>query len=711
MKPHRQLAIILVLIAIAAMPALAEKVTVDPNAGSVKPAESAQTDVDKLLGQPIAYEGGYKRLHYVIEDLAARTGLRIRCGANNQDWQVRDIPVAVSVQSMPLGKLLEMLASATNLELIAESIQSESGKTEKQYRLSLSSRSRNALNNYLDAKHQASVERESQMWDAIAAHADIPDPDYSAPAGPAGMFGPSSRILSKILKDLGPDAKAKVLSGQKIELNTKDYARADLLRELNRTQTEMFAGMMQKSGMEATPQENAPCTLTISPNDDPATGEFRINTIMPVTLGRVSVGPPLPLDAAAMQLWGNTKGHDKPAVLSAPPAGPKLPDHLSKDLTPLDIKKDDEPAPSILRQKVALDLPKDKDVTYAQALAALSKATGLNITVEDFLDHKRRDDLTIVKSPSGGVTVRTTRSSVSVNSKGEVTSTKSSDPSWGADQQNDKPFSPVSELGKEPTVGDVLRAVTKVSYGLPNFEWFYNDKERLLVARPPDWIKKHTNLMPESLLVELKKKADSTGLDLDDLCKLLPFNQSQILEWVGQSKDFGFMFQPMASPPSNVFWKVYEKLTPEDKATAKSDAGLPLAKFDTSWVADFIKSGINSDQTVRVFTGTPDVMKNQSDLLAKRTALLTDPDVMRALTLRIVKEHTWRIHGFGSGFVVTSGSKPPEVTEDGWTYKPHLQGEYKGEKINETLDPLYIAFPIYSPKREAELAAKQEKKP
>lgn len=708
MKPHRHLAVILLLlIATLAMPALAEKITVDPNAGA-KPAELSQTDVDKLLTQPVTYEGGYKRLHYVIEDLAAKTGLRIRCGANNQDWQVRDLPVAVSVQSMPLGKLLEMLASATDLELIAESIQSGSGKTEKQYRLSLSSRSRNALANYLDAKHQASVDRESQMWDALVAHADIPDSDFSAPTG---IFGAGARVLSKILKDLGPDAKAKVLSGQKVELTTKDYARADLLRELNRAQTEGFAAIMQKSGMDATPQENSPCTLTISPNDDPATGEFRINTIMPVTLGKVGMGAPLPLDAAAMQLWGNTKGHDKPAVLSTPVMGQKLPDHLSKDLTPLDIKKDDEPAPSILRQKVTLDLPKDKDVTYAQALAALSKATGLNITVEDFLDHKRRDDFTIVKSPSGGVTVRTTRSSVSVNSKGEVTSAKSSDPSWGADQQNDKPFSPVSELGKDATVGDVLRALSKVTYGLPNFEWFYNENEKLLVARPPDWIKKHTNLMPESLLVELKKKADSTGIDLDDLCKLVPFNQSQILEWVAQSKDLGFTFMPMATPPSNVFWKVYEKLTPEDKATAKSDAGLPLAKFDTSWVADFIKSGINSDQTIRVFTGTPDTMKNQSDLMAKRTALLTDPDVMRALTLRIVKERTGRIHGFGSGFVVTSGSKPPEVTEDGWTYRPKLSGEYKGEKIDQTLDPIYFAFPIYSPQRETELdKAKQEKK-
>ena len=105
-RPQLTAAIITLLI-LGAMPCLADKVTVDPNAaGAAKPV-AVQTSSDARLAQPVSCESGYKRLHYVIEDLAAKTGVSIRCGSNNQDWQVRDLPVVVSAREIPLGKLLE----------------------------------------------------------------------------------------------------------------------------------------------------------------------------------------------------------------------------------------------------------------------------------------------------------------------------------------------------------------------------------------------------------------------------------------------------------------------------------------------------------------------------------------------------------------------------------------------------------------------------
>lgn len=79
----------------------AQKVTVDPNIGGAKP--TVESGRDPRLAQLVTYEGGYKRLHYAIEEISAQTGVRIRCGANNQDWQIRGMPLVFAVKDMPLG--------------------------------------------------------------------------------------------------------------------------------------------------------------------------------------------------------------------------------------------------------------------------------------------------------------------------------------------------------------------------------------------------------------------------------------------------------------------------------------------------------------------------------------------------------------------------------------------------------------------------------
>ena len=75
------------------------------------------------------------------------------------------------------------------------------------------------------------------------------------------------------------------------------------------------------------------------------------------------------------------------------------------------------------------------------------------------------------------------------------------------------PFSPVSGLSADPTAGDVLRTLSKTSYGGVRFSWHYNEKAKLLVARPIDWIMQHSNLMPESLLTYLRDKANGSGIE------------------------------------------------------------------------------------------------------------------------------------------------------------------------------------------------------
>lgn len=705
----RTTAALLVFVAGLAVFCMAARVTVDPNKGGSHSA--ARSESDPRLAQLVTYEGGYKRLHYAIEEISAKTGVTIRCGANNQDWQVRDMPLVFAATEMPLGKLLEAIASAANLELIAETIKSDSGRTEKQYRLSLTSRARIALENALEDKYRASVEREGRMWDALVATADLPDAAF----GPLNGFANSARVLGKILKELGPEVKAKTLAGQKTDLTTSSFSIPELLREFVRASSAQFASAFPNRTLEGEVDVDT-CSLSISPNNDPATGNFSINTVAPISI-RSNLGSngtaatqvtsmvfarSLPLEMAASQLWRAVKGREKPAILESPAKENSITDRIAKDLLPLDIKSDAEPAPAFMRQKIALDLPAGKDVTYAEAISAVAKAAGLDIVAEDYIDHRTRPRIQM-RTGTG-----TAQGTVTYSTSTPLTMSSGSAPPGNIAQllakarsEAQPPFSPLSGLGKDATVGDALRALTKSQLGAPQFEWFYNEKARLLIARPPDWIKKHSNLMPESLLVDLGKKANGNGIEIDDFCKLTAYSAGQIGDWVQGTKDLDFLGFMMCSAESRAVWALYERLTAEEKAAARSDAGLPLAKFDTAWVSDFLKAGVESDRTIRMFGGPGNHSQTQQENAARQKAVLTDPAALRALTLKVTREPA-SLHVLNSSTML---SHPGVVAGSGqWhTYRPELKGEYKDEPVMLTFDALFPSFPIYSPERQAEL--------
>jgi hypothetical protein len=270
-----------------------------------------------------------------------------------------------------------------------------------------------------------------------------------------------------------------------------------------------------------------------------------------------------------------------------------------------------------------------------------------------------------------------------------------------------KPTSPLNGIGKDSTVGDVIRALNKSDFGMPNFEWYYSEKNRLLIARPQDWIRKHSNLMPESLLADLKSKGNGSGIQLDDLSKLSAYNTAQLHEWVYTSKDLGYIIMSPLSAPSKAVWALYEKLPGGDKAAAKSEVGLPLAKLDPQWVSGLLKAGVDSDNITRVFRGNDEMVKKMEAQTAKQTAILTDPDAVQALTLRIAKVPAQ----MPMVPLSLSGNLPaaPNLAPEGETYQPELRGEYKGEQVHLTFDALYSSLPIYSPEREAALRQKTAK--
>lgn len=102
---------VLFLIALA-VPALAVgKVTSDPNKpGAVAEAPAADLRTDAKLAQNVTYTAAKKTVSSIFADLAELTGVTLKAGRNNTDWQVRDRKMNIFAKDVPLNELMSSMA-------------------------------------------------------------------------------------------------------------------------------------------------------------------------------------------------------------------------------------------------------------------------------------------------------------------------------------------------------------------------------------------------------------------------------------------------------------------------------------------------------------------------------------------------------------------------------------------------------------------------
>ena len=94
------------------------KSTVDPNAARVKAAEHTISDADAGTSRRVSYEAGRKTVVSILADLSAMTGVTIKAGYNNDDWQVRDRRMNIFVKDTPLSSLMNSIARVMKLQWI-----------------------------------------------------------------------------------------------------------------------------------------------------------------------------------------------------------------------------------------------------------------------------------------------------------------------------------------------------------------------------------------------------------------------------------------------------------------------------------------------------------------------------------------------------------------------------------------------------------------
>lgn len=684
------LAVLIALALASEMPTCAVaagKVTSDPNKPANAPKSAPVDDSDKRLLQNVTCNLGYTRLHYVLEDLSAKSKVSIRCGTNKGDWQTQDLPVVVCAKDVPLGKLLRAIADSTHLDLTAETIETGKGKPEKVYRVWFSTKSQVEMDNYITEQRESSRAAMGHAWDALVANADVPDASFKPDAAMADGFH-TSRLVARILKDLGPEAKAKVMAGGRIDITARTYNKPDSLRDLYRAAQLEAPGLGSKRE-PPTDEQIDTATFSIIQQEEEPYGNLWIGVSMaPICSGNMSSGITstswsASLGEASQVAWWKTTATTLPEEEKIARKFPTMPDHTSKDLIPIDLVPGSISKSAILTQKMKLDLPKERDVTYADVMAALAKASGLTIISEDFVSHQQTWEL-----------------AMSLNTYFAVQASKDSKNPY---------FSPVTPTQAESI--SIVEVLNKLGGWSGKFHWFINEKDKLLVGTTSMWRYDHQFLMPESVLTYLRDKADTDGIELDDLSKLCRYTLSQYEKWIRKSRDLWFIGNVAhGSSISDIFWHFYDRLPAEDRALARSDAGLPLAKYDTEWVADYVKTGVSLDRTIYVTSASAEEQDRNKEEAQRRAALFTDPEVIRGVVLKIKTKPaaSWTTYKVDS-MASNTTSLPPGI--DRHTYYPVLEGEPKGQKISVQLDPLYNAFPIYSPKREAELAEKRKKQP
>ena len=85
------------------------KITVDPNASKAKVTANTPENGTRL-GQKVTYEAKRKTVSSILADLSDLTGITLKAGYNNQDWQVRDRKMNIFAKDIPLNDIMNSIA-------------------------------------------------------------------------------------------------------------------------------------------------------------------------------------------------------------------------------------------------------------------------------------------------------------------------------------------------------------------------------------------------------------------------------------------------------------------------------------------------------------------------------------------------------------------------------------------------------------------------
>lgn len=631
----------------------------------------AQENHDPRLNQKITYEGGYKRLHQVAEDLTKQTGVTIYSGRNDSDWHVRDIPLVVRVKDLSLGKVLRAVADAAHVQFVAHRVE-ERGNVTWTYRLSRDARQETELNAFATKEHDSLFEKCKWNWDAMKQYAAQPEAD-----------GVDNRIhlMAQLIASLSPDINDQMAAGNVLRFKGSDQGVGRMIRQLY-----PLCQKHHEGDPPPTAEEMDDCELKMKLRDSTMGDEsdiyFDLSPItarpsdglagITVTRSATSLTPPIspnsffePLDENAeiiscttrwdVRLSGLVGELRKSKQVKLPPEPDDESESQSQmtDTAMTALPDDKDWNRPVLDQKLDLRKPADKSPVFADLLLEASRQAGINIVCEDFTSHKTNDGQYDVASKFIGDTT-------------------------------------------------LLRALRIYDY-----EWFFNDDTRLLVGwKGSDWRVCHSDLVAEAMLDSLSKKLDREGVGLDDIAALTNLTNGQWLEWFVPNRSLQAIRDARLHP--DPMWRLYASLKPKEKALAQSCDGFPLSNVDQRWLAD----ALVERRKDAIIPGSWTFVSSVPGFdFGQITDEFVDQNVAPEVVMRIVS--SWR-QGDTETITVGGISRTGKVDSPECLGLHHYAMEliypHEGRARKVQIDGPSPELPIYSPERKAQLLKENEAK-
>ena len=681
-----------ILIALVPGASLAEKITVDPN--TQKPAPTEQEQPDERLAQRMTYTSTGKRLHTVLDEISAKTGVTIKCGDGKDDWKVRDLPIVVCAKDLPLGKLLRAIADCTHLLLTSSKIDGV-----KQYRIWRDSVREKTIANYLRKQDEHVSEWGEYEWDLVSKLGSMPDSEIKVDPAEFKKHGGGdfANVLdfARIMASMPADAKQRAFAGERIKVKAKD-----LPPELGTRLRNLYQGAWdqeERSNVEAQRQAGK----NVEPRTLPESDLESAMLTFYVTQGDRQV---------FRSVLGNGTGYGRNPAVDTPndllsaaiPGWPKPPPPVEepkyafgKGMSTLD---DARKAGEYLGDTIEVKKPDLKrEIVFSDRVAAVSDASGYSMVCEDFPSYYER-----------GI----------------------GDDSWGLFERKRDLNSAIQCLSIYPA-------------------WQVDKNSKLLVGSEKAWCEKHSRMVPESFIQGLMAKLDGNGVELDDAVAIVGLTWGQYADWILDKRELGWVAWA-ASRRDEPFWKLYNSLSSYDKERAKSKTGLSLGKFDPWYLVTFFKEsadGVREDardsgnpmrEILMAVRGKPDLEQSvekwlreaHPDLgaqdatvdydqlaaeltdafpgIASTNAIPTDPAVIGKLILRIEKMD------MKPSVRITESRENGQTTRwenvENGIRRRHYNMSITGPGVNLLIGGPMPSFPVHSSKREIEVYKELQKK-
>lgn len=655
MQTRTTLTLCIAVLVFAVPGALAQgRVTVDPNSKTAPVEAPANTDSDAGLAQKVTYSSGSTRLHYATEELSKISGVGVYCGQNNSNWQVRDIPLVVCVKDIPLGKTLRAMADATHCGV--SSAQTKGGQG---YRIYRRPKEEQEINSLFEDRHAARVAMATWTWQAAIAYGK---------SSPQPGIPQATWVLSKIISNLGTDSTERMLAGEKFTFWGNNPAYASDISELctlncqeirNRNYLDPVTHQPLPKDTSPiptpTPAELARACLSIKLFDTGTSGETHVDTnIAPVPCSKMPGICSHYLDdlEMGMQKLQGAKLPPMPQPVTIPTRKEDMTNSRMHYL---------EPRGLLTKQYPALEVPIDINppaegapATFADVITKAAAASGFNIVCEDFRSHTMTD--------------------------GRLSAAR---------------------YAKGTTLAQTLAQVT-------DYAWFFDESSKLIVGWADDkwglsarWREHHRNLVSEAYLNGLKAKLNSGGMDIEDVMTFANLPEGAFKEWIGDNRDLSILSR---SRPflDLALWQLYDFLSPEDKAQAKTASGVSLSKYDVNKIKQFCadERKQNSIRYSVTFANWEQKMKWE-DEVKRKEELISDSSLISTMVLRVKQKPAATRFATNAKGMQEKSAVPNGL--DLHTYDMELSYTKDGQTSTVLARPPLVVYPIYSTAREAEL--------